>query len=94
MQTAERNSQTPPEGRYVSQGPIRLRIELGRTRLDAHEAVTLEAGSVLVLDSDADAPLSVWADNRLIAHGQAVDVEGYFGVRVTQVSAAVEGRRL
>jgi flagellar motor switch protein FliN/FliY len=68
---------------------IEVTVELGRRRMPIGEVARLDVGSVLVLDTLAGEPLVVYANGRRIATGEAVVVDGQFGVRIQQLVGAV-----
>ena len=59
-----------------------LRIELGRTRLQADDVRQLRSGSVVLLDGPLGEPAAIYAAERLIGRGEIVVVDGKIGVRV------------
>lgn len=59
-----------------------LRIDLGRAWLTADHLARIEPGCVIELDRPACSDMDVYADGKLVATGQAVAVDGCFGVRV------------
>ncbi len=59
-----------------------LRIDIGRAWLTADHLARIEPGCVIELDRPADCEMDVYADGKLVAKGQAVAVDGCFGVRV------------
>ncbi len=65
-----------------------ITVELGRRRLSLGEVTRLQVGSVVDLDTLAGEPLVVYANGRRIATGEAVVVDGHFGVRIQ----SLEGR--
>ena len=66
---------------------IEVTVELGRRRMSLGEVSRLTVGSVVELNTLAGEPLVLYANGRRIATGEAVVVEGQFGVRVHQVGA-------
>lgn len=62
-----------------------IRILFGRTRMRLREVLTLKNGSVVELDQDAGEPVDILVNNRPIARGQVVVVDGNYGVRVTEI---------
>ena len=75
--------------------PLTIHVELGRKRLKIRELMQVGAGTVITLDLQAGAPLSIYANQTLIAEGEAVVVGERYGVRVTDiVSPAERVRRL
>ena len=66
----------------LSDVKLDVTVELGRRKLTIGELQRLAVGSVLELDTLAGDPLKIYANGRLIATGEAVVVDGQFGVRV------------
>ena len=64
---------------------IELTVEFGRRRLPLSQVAGLAVGSVVELDALAGEPLAVYANGRRIASGDAVVVDGQFGVRIQSV---------
>jgi flagellar motor switch protein FliN len=69
----------------VGNQPVALRIELGRTQIYPAEATQLRRGTVVPLDNAAADPVDLYAAGRLVARGEALAIEGRFGVRVTEL---------
>ena len=75
--------------------PLTIHVELGRKRMRIAELLELAAGGVLELETAAGAPLSIYANQTLIARGEAVVVGDRYGIRVTDiVSPGERVRRL
>lgn len=70
--------------------PLEIHVELGRKRLRIAELLALGPGSVIELDVAAGAPLSILANQVLVAHGEAVVVGERYGVRVTEIVSPQE----
>lgn len=75
----------------LSDVQLDVTVELGSRKLTIGELQRLAVGSVLELDTLAGDPLKVYANGRLIATGEAVVVDGQFGVRIGALSAAAAG---
>lgn len=69
--------------------PLKLTVELGRSRLPIHQILELTNGSILALEKLAGEPLDILVSGKLIAKGEAVVVNGNLGVRVTEIVADV-----
>lgn len=67
---------------------LEVTVELGRRRLPLADVLRLTKGSVVELEKLVGEPLSVYANGRLIAEGEAVVVDEQFGVRITRLAAA------
>ncbi len=65
---------------------VEVTVELGRRRLSLGEVTRLQVGSVVDLDTLAGEPLVVYANGRRIATGEAVVVDGQFGVRIQSLA--------
>src|SRR4051812_45055514 len=65
--------------------PVSLTIELGSCRLPMKEVLQLNIGSVVSLDKQADAPVELSVNGKLIARGEVVVIEDRFGVKITEV---------
>jgi flagellar motor switch protein FliN len=68
------------------QKQLDLRIELGRTQLDAGDVQTLRKGSVVVLDEAIGETVAVLADSKQIGRGEVVVVDGKIGVRIVEMT--------
>jgi flagellar motor switch protein FliN len=66
---------------------LEVTVELGRRRMPLSEILRLTSGSVLELEKLVGEPLQIFANNRLIAEGEAVVIDEQFGVRITALAA-------
>ena len=65
--------------------PLRLTVELGRSRMLIEDLLRLSNGSVVELDRLAGEPLDVKINGKLVARGEAVVVNERLGVRITEI---------
>lgn len=65
--------------------PVRLTVELGRTKITIKQILQLAQGSVIELDGLAGEPMDVLVNGCLIAQGEVVVVNDKFGIRVTDI---------
>ncbi len=70
--------------------PLTLTVELGRKRVRIGELLKVGAGHVIELDIAAGAPLSIYANQTLIAEGEAVVVGDHYGIRITDIVSPAE----
>lgn len=70
--------------------PLEIHVELGRKRVRIADLLALGPGSLVELDVAAGAPLSILANQVLVAHGEAVVVGERYGVRVTEIVSPQE----
>lgn len=66
---------------------LEVRVELGRRELPLADVLKLTTGSVVELEKMVGEPLSVYANGRLIAEGEAVVIDEQFGVRITNLAS-------
>ncbi|EPN1631020.1 flagellar motor switch protein FliN [Cronobacter dublinensis] len=73
--------------------PVKLTVELGRTRMTIKELLRLTQGSVVALDGLAGEPLDILINGYLIAQGEVVVVADKYGVRITDIITPSERMR-
>ncbi len=70
--------------------PLRVTVELGRTKMVVSELLNLGQGSVIELSKLAGEPMEVLVNDKLVARGEAVVVNEKFGVRLTDIISPAE----
>jgi flagellar motor switch protein FliN/FliY len=75
---------------FIMDIPLKVSVELGRTKLLINELLQLGQGSVIELSKLAGEPLEVLVNDKLIARGEAVVVNEKFGVRITDIMTPME----
>ncbi len=70
--------------------PLRVTVELGRTKMVVSELLNLGQGSVIELNKLAGEPMEVLVNDKLVARGEAVVVNEKFGVRLTDIISPAE----
>ncbi|MCB0340985.1 MAG: flagellar motor switch protein FliN [Pseudobdellovibrionaceae bacterium] len=70
--------------------PLKVTVELGRTRMVVSELLNLGQGSVVELNKLAGEPMEVLVNDKLVARGEAVVVNEKFGVRLTDIISPSE----
>jgi flagellar motor switch protein FliN/FliY len=73
--------------------PVRLTVELGRTKISIRNLLQLAHGSVVELDGLAGEPMDVLVNGTLIAQGEVVVVNDKFGIRLTDIITPQERMR-
>ena len=73
--------------------PVKLTVELGRTRMTIKELLRLTQGSVVALDGLAGEPLDILINGYLSAQGEVVVVADKYGVRITDIITPSERMR-
>jgi flagellar motor switch protein FliN/FliY len=66
---------------------VRVSVSLGETEIPISRLFALGGGDVLALDREADAPVDIRVNDRIIARGVLVAVGDQFGVRITEIES-------
>lgn len=75
---------------FILDVPLKVSVELGRTKVLIKELLQLGQGSVLELDKLAGEPLEILVNGKIVARGECVVVNEKFGVRITDIISPVE----
>lgn len=67
--------------------PLKVSVELGRTKMAINDLLQLGQGSVIELDKIAGEPMEILVNDKLVAMGEVVVVNEKFGVRLTDVAS-------
>lgn len=70
--------------------PLKVTVELGRTRMQIRDVLELGKGSVVELDKLAGEPVDLLVNGKLIARGEVVVIDENFGIRVTDIVSPAE----
>ncbi len=70
--------------------PVELSLEVGSTRQTVAQVLSLAQGSVIELNRKAGEPLDVKVNGTLIAHGEVVESNGKYGIRILDVVSPSE----
>jgi len=68
--------------------PVTLRF--GSTRMALEAVIGLNTGSVVEFDRRVNEPVEVLVNGRVIARGEAVMVQGNYGVRISEIASRRE----
>lgn len=83
------DSEPPPPAQrdldMIMDIPVRLTVELGRTRITIKQLLELTQGSVIELDGLAGEPMDILINGYLIAQGEVVVVDDRYGIRITEI---------
>jgi flagellar motor switch protein FliN len=75
----------PRELEMIMDIPVKLYVELGRTRITIKQLLELTQGSVVELEGLAGDPMDILINGHLIAQGEVVVVDEKYGIRVTEI---------
>src|SRR5574344_1297842 len=65
---------------------LQLSVELGRAELPVKKVLELTRGSIVELEKVAGEPVELYANGKLVAHGEVVVIEDNFGLRITRIT--------
>jgi len=69
----------------LSDVPVELAVEIGRTHMTVGATLELRPGSIVVLDRMAGEPVDLLVNGTPIARGEVVVIDEEFALRVTDV---------
>jgi flagellar motor switch protein FliN len=75
----------PPNLDLLLDVGVKLSVELGSCRMPVRDVLQLAAGSIVQLDKLADAPVELYVNQKLVAHGEIVVVDDHYGIKITQM---------
>jgi len=75
----------PVNLKLVMDVELNVTLRFGQRKLPLREVLELASGSVIELDRQVDEPVELLLDGKLIARGEAVIVDGNYGLRVTEI---------
>jgi flagellar motor switch protein FliN/FliY len=75
---------------FILDIPLKVTVELGRSKMAIRDILQLSQGSVVELSKFAGEPLEVLVNDKLIARGEVVVVNEKFGIRLTDIISPVE----
>ncbi len=64
---------------------LNVTLRFGQRQLSLREVLDLTSGSVVELDRQVDEPVDLFLDGKVVARGEAVIIDGNYGMRITQV---------
>lgn len=76
---------------FLSDIPVRITVELGKTRKSVKEVLELKIGNVIRLDRQAGEPVDMLVNGKIFAHGEVVVIDENFGVRIVDIVNSATG---
>ncbi len=70
--------------------PLKVTVELGRTKKTIKEILDFTNGSIVELDKLAGEPVDIQVNGQYLAKGEVVVIEENFGVRITEIASPAE----
>lgn len=92
MDTSPSKTENEDSGNFAVLMDVQLpvAIRFGETEMILEEIVKLGVGSVIELNSGIDQPVELVVNNRILARGEVVTVDGFYGIRITEITSAGE----
>ncbi|MCV6608020.1 MAG: flagellar motor switch protein FliN [Campylobacterales bacterium] len=66
---------------------LTLRVRIGQKKMLLRDVIGMDIGSIVELDQLANEPLDILVDNKKIAEGEVVIVDGNFGIQITSIGS-------
>lgn len=91
-ETADRSAEaalTAKNLKLVMDVELNVSLRFGQRQMPLRELLELANGSVIELDRMVDEPVELFLDGKMIARGEAVVVDGNYGLRVTEIPQPV-----
>lgn len=82
--SSETSASEPLRG-SIEDVPVRISAVLGKTKIDIAQLKQLHDGAVIELDRKVGEPIDLYVNDRLIARGELVLVDGVLGVTMTEI---------
>jgi len=79
------NSQDPAGLGLLEDVTLKVKVELGRTRMYVEDVLRLNANSVVELDKAAGDPVDIYVNDRHVARGEVLVLNENFCVRVSEI---------
>jgi flagellar motor switch protein FliN len=88
--TTRREEPPPKNIERLLEVELGVVVRFGSTSAPLREVVRLGSGSMIELNRAVDEPVELLVNGRVLARGEVVVVDGYYGVRVTEIGPQSE----
>ncbi len=72
---------------------MNVTVRFGKTEMPLRDVVHFTVGSMIELNRTVDEPVELLVNNFPFARGEVVVIDGYYGVRVTEIGSPEERSR-
>jgi flagellar motor switch protein FliN/FliY len=69
---------------------VKVTVQLGSCHLPMRDVLELSPGSVVQLTQQANDPVGLYVNDKLVAYGEVVVVEDHFGIKITELVGSVK----
>jgi flagellar motor switch protein FliN/FliY len=84
----------PANLKLVMDVELNVSLRFGQRQMPLREVLGLASGSVVELDRKVNEPVELLLDGKLVARGEAVIVDGNYGMRVTEIPQSIQSHFL
>ncbi|MDR1160467.1 MAG: flagellar motor switch protein FliN, partial [Syntrophomonadaceae bacterium] len=70
--------------------PLDVAVELGKTKMTIKEVLDLQQGSIIQLEKMAGEPVDMLVNGKLIAKGEVVVIDEFYGIRITTIVSPID----
>lgn len=85
-ESARLDASTPVGLESLMDVPVRVTVQIGRTRMSLGDLVRMTPGTLLPLDREAHEPADVLVNGKMVARGEIVTIDHSYGVRITELA--------
>ena len=65
---------------------LQVKVRIGQKKMLLKDVIAMDIGSIVELNQLANDPLEVLVDDKVIAKGEVVIVDGNFGIQITEIA--------
>ncbi|MBF0137984.1 MAG: flagellar motor switch protein FliN [Magnetococcus sp. DMHC-1] len=80
----------PPNLELLMDVPLDISVRLGSVHMQIRNLLRLNKGSLVELEKEADDPLEIYVNDRLLAYGEVVMIKEKLGIRITDIVSLEE----
>lgn len=72
---------------------MNVTVRFGKTQMPLRDVVRFSVGTMIELNRTVDEPVELLVNNFPFAYGEVVVIDGYYGVRITEIGSPEERSR-
>ncbi|WP_199611764.1 FliM/FliN family flagellar motor switch protein [Flocculibacter collagenilyticus] len=69
----------------VKSMPVSVEVKLGELEIPIEKLFSLRAGEVLKLDKEVNEPIELILNDKIVATGNLIAIDGFFGIEIAKV---------
>jgi len=87
---SEFEDEIPKNMELLMDVPLNVSVRLGQVHMQIRDLLRLNKGSLIEMEKEADEPLEIYVNDRLLAYGDVVMIKDKLGVRITDIVSLAE----